>query len=161
MTDHNDFDLRVALRGLVEEYARTVDAGDSAGVARLFTEDGRLLSHLQRGTEVDPLVRAGHEELRAALAAGLAYYEATTHMIGGQVLELEGETAHGTTRCMAHHVYEPRRGAGETGEPGRRRFLVMSIRYEDAYVRRGGLWRFAERRLRLDWSEDRAFEEKR
>lgn len=143
-----DTEDRIELRALVEEYARAVDAKDVDAVVALFTEDGRLLSHLMPGTEVEPLVRQGHDKLRRALDAGLTPYERTTHVIGGQVLELDGATASGTTVCLAHHLYD-------AVDPPGRRLMVMAIRYEDSYVRHHGLWRFAERRLRLDWRDDR------
>lgn len=145
-----DTEDRLELRALVDAYARAVDDKDVDAVVALFTEDGRLLSHLMPGTEVEPLVRQGHEMLRRALEAGLAQYVRTTHVVGGQVLELDGASASGTTVCLAHHVYE--RDAG-------RRLLVMAIRYEDGYERRHGLWRFTERRLRLDWQDDRPLAE--
>ena len=148
MTDHNDFDLRVALRGLVEEYARTVDAGDSAGVARLFTEDGRLLSHLDPGTEHDPYVRTGRAQIERALERGLARYRSTTHVVGGHVvLDVGGDGVTSETVCLAHHLYD--------GPQGETRMLVMAVRYEDRCVVRPEGWRFAERRLRLDWRDDR------
>ncbi|HLX89844.1 MAG TPA: nuclear transport factor 2 family protein [Acidimicrobiales bacterium] len=151
---HSDLEDRIELRALVEEYGRAVDAKDVPAVVALYTEDGRMLSHLLPGTEVEPFIRTGHDQLRRALDAGLAMYLQTTHIIGGQVLELEGATARGSTVCLAHHVYEP------PDEQGRR-LLVMAIRYEDRYAHRGGLWRFSERRLRLEWREDRALEEGR
>lgn len=144
---HSDVEDRIELRTLVEEYARAVDAKAVDDVVALFVEDGRLLSHLQAGTEVEPLVRSGHDQLRRALDAGLAPYRQTTHVVGGQVLELEGDSAHGWTQCLAHHVYDAADGP---------RLFVMAIRYEDEYVRVHGLWRFAERRLRLEWQDDRA-----
>ena len=149
---HSDLEARIELRALVEEYGGAVDAKDVPAVVALYTEDGRMLSHLLPGTEVEPYVRTGHEELRRALDAGLAMYLQTTHVIGGQVLELEGATARGTTTCLAHHVYDGPEG---------RRLLVMAIRYEDRYAHHGGLWRFAERRLRLQWRDDRPLEQGR
>lgn len=150
----SDLEDRIALRALVEQYAQGVDAKDVDAVVALFAEDGRLISHLLPGTEDDPLVRTGHGQLKRALDAGLAPYLGTTHVIGGQVLELEGDHASGFTQCLAHHVYEAADGAGG------RRLLLMAIRYEDRYVRDGG-WRFAERRLRLEWRDDRALEDGR
>jgi hypothetical protein len=71
-----------------------------------------------------------------------------THVVGGQVLDhLGAADARGTTACLAHHVYTDDRGA--------ERLLVLAIRYEDRYLRQEGSWRFAERRLRLQWSDDR------
>ncbi|HAM02460.1 MAG TPA: nuclear transport factor 2 family protein [Acidimicrobiaceae bacterium] len=138
---------RIALRALVERYAWAVDAGDIDGVVDLFAEDGVLLSHLMAGTEETPLERRGHGQLRQALELGLAQYQRTTHVIGGQVIELAGDEAGGTTQCLAHHVYRD--------DQGDDRLLVMAIRYHDRYCKRDGAWRFAERRLRLEWREDR------
>ncbi len=85
--------------------------------------------------------------------AGLERYLGTTHLVGGQVLDIEddGEHASGETVCLAHHVYE---------RDGVRRLLVMAVRYEDRYVREAGAWRFAERQLRLDWRDDRPMAER-
>jgi len=139
---------RLALRELVERYAQSVDARDVDGVTHLFTEDGAMLSHLFPGTEETPYERVGHTKIHRALELGLAQYLATTHMIGAHVVELDGAEGDGVVVCMAHHVYDDPEGAG-------RRLLVMAIRYEDRYAKEHGMWRFAERRLRLLWREDR------
>jgi hypothetical protein len=34
--------------------------------------------------------------------------------------------------------------------------MVASIRYLDTYVKHGGAWLFAERKLMVDWTETRA-----
>jgi uncharacterized protein (TIGR02246 family) len=138
---------RIALRDLVERYALAVDARDIDTVVNLFTEDGVMLSHLMPGTEGTPLERQGHEQLRRALELGLAQYRRTTHVIGGQVIQIEGDESVGTVACLAHHVYGT--------DQGDERLLVMAIRYHDHYSKRQGSWRFAERRLRLEWREDR------
>ena len=145
----SDIADRLALRALVERYAQAVDSRDLDTVVALFVEDARLLSHLQPGTEVTPLACHGRTELRRALELGLAQYRATTHIIGGQTVDVEGAQGRGETWCMAHHLYDSK----ERGP----RMLVMAIRYEDSYVRRHDSWLFAERRLRLDWREDRPF----
>lgn len=143
---------RIALRELVERYALAVDARDLDTVVGLFTEDGVMLSHLMPGTEETPFERRGHGQLRRALELGLAQYKRTTHVIGGQVIELEGDEATGATVCLAHHVY----GTDDGGE----RLLVMAIRYGDRYRRQDGFWRFGERRLKLEWREDRPLDGK-
>jgi ketosteroid isomerase-like protein len=139
---------RIALRDLVERYAWAVDARDIDAEVGLFAEEGVLLSHLMAGTEETPLERRGHTQLRRALELGLAQYQRTTHVIGGQVVELAGDEARGTTQCLAHHVYRAGDGAD--------RLLVMAIRYHDRYCKQDGSWRFAERRLRLEWRDDRS-----
>jgi hypothetical protein len=144
---------RLGLRDLVERYAQAVDAKDVDTVVGLFTGDGRLVSHIPPGTDESPLEQQGHEQLHRALELGLARYRATTHMIGGQVVEADGDGATGVTVCRAHHLYDSRRNGSEGGS----RMLVMALRYHDRYVRSAAGWRFAERLLRLDWLEDRPF----
>jgi uncharacterized protein (TIGR02246 family) len=141
---------RLALRDLVDAYASHVDRRRAEGVAALFTSDGRLVSRLG-GEDGEPIVRTGRLEIAAALVAGLERYQATTHIVGGQVVEIEGDGATGATVCLAHHVYE---------NGGGRRLLVMAVRYADRYAREDGRWLFAERQLHLDWREDRALEDR-
>jgi hypothetical protein len=138
----------VALRLLVDTYARDVDRGDTDAVAGLFSTAGRLIAHFHQGPDGSTPVRTGRVEIAAALVAGLARYLGTTHVVGGQVVEVDadGEHARGETVCLAHHLYET---------AGARRLLVMAVRYQDEYVVEEGVWRFAERQLRLDWRDDR------
>lgn len=147
----SDLGDKMALRELVERYAQAVDAKDGAAAAALFTEDGRLVSHLMPGTEDEPLVRSGRAKVQRALEMGLAQYRLTTHVIGGQVIEdLSAERAAGVTQCLAHHLVE---------EDGHQRLMVMAIRYHDSYARSAEGWRFAERRLKLEWRTERRLEE--
>jgi uncharacterized protein (TIGR02246 family) len=142
---------RTALRDLVDAYARHVDRRDAESVAALFTADGRLVSRLHNAAGDAPIVRRGRDEIAAALVAGLERYVATTHIVGGQVVTIDGDGATGDAVCLAHHVYE---------SAGTRRMLVMAVRYSDTYARQPGGWGFAERQLYLDWREDRVMEER-
>ena len=36
--------------------------------------------------------------------------------------------------------------------------MVASLRYHDAFVKRDGVWLFAERKLYVDWTETRTSE---
>ena len=47
---------------------------------------------------------------------------------------------------------------GPQGEDGRMLNYVMAIRYQDRFVRTDGGWRFRERVLATDWTEDRPVE---
>jgi uncharacterized protein (TIGR02246 family) len=142
---------RTALRDLVDAYARHVDRRDAQSVASLFTVDGRLVSRLHNAAGDAPIVRRGRHEIAAALVAGLDRYVATTHIVGGHVVTVDGDGAIGDTVCLAHHVYE---------SSGARRMLVMAVRYADTYARQVEGWGFAERQLSLDWREDRAMEQR-
>ena len=41
------------------------------------------------------------------------------------------------------------------GDDGQRTMMIASIRYLDGFVRQGGQWLFAERRLMVNWTETR------
>ncbi len=138
---------RLALRALVDAYASGVDGRDVAGVTGLFATDGRLVAHFSRRPDAPPTVRQGKAEIETALDEGLRPYQATTHVVGGQVVTFDtADRAHGETTCLAHHLYE------HDGVP---RLYVIAVRYHDLYVREEGEWRFAQRELRLDWRDDR------
>jgi hypothetical protein len=49
--------------------------------------------------------------------------------------------------CLAHHV---------TVDGGRRHLMLASLRYLDTFVKIDGAWLFAERRLYVDWLDERA-----
>ena len=60
---------------------------------------------------------------------------------GQSSITLAGDRATGETYTLAHHLL-----AAEEG----RTLLVMSIRYEDSFVKRDGRWRFARRTIYAD-----------
>jgi len=43
-----------------------------------------------------------------------------------------------------------------TIDGGKRRLMVASLRYVDTFVKQDGAWLFSERRLYVDWLEERA-----
>jgi hypothetical protein len=78
----------------------------------------------------------------------LNQYDATMHFIGqSTVVTLSEGQGSGMTYCMAHHL---------TVEGERRRLMIAALRYLDRFVKVDGAWLFAERRLYVDWVEERA-----
>jgi uncharacterized protein (TIGR02246 family) len=129
---------RLALRELVDAYARAVDRRDGEGFAALFTQDGQVYTDPARRNQ-------GWAALRA-IPPRLARYHKTTHFVGQHTVNLDGDTATGEAYCLAHHLYDIN---------GRTVNRIMSIRYQDQYVRSGAGWLFKERRLEVDWIEHR------
>src|ERR1700730_17484162 len=79
--------------------------------------------------------------------AELNQYEATTHFVGqSTIFTLTADRATGEAYCLAHHV---------TVDGQKRRLMLASLRYLDTFVKIGGAWLFAERRLYVDWMEER------
>jgi hypothetical protein len=138
---------RLAIRELVEAYAHCADRRDAEGQMALFTADTHFVVYMNAK---DP---TPSQELhsRAALApvfAELNNYDATTHFVGqSTIFTLAGDRATGEAYCLAHHV---------TIDGGKRRLMLAALRYLDTFVKMDGAWLFAERRLYVDWLEERA-----
>jgi hypothetical protein len=137
---------RQAVRALVDAWARCADRRRPADQAALFTPDGTITVYMGDPASTEPVQRLqGHAEMVEAFKV-LDAYDITTHFNGQSTVTLDGDRASGETYCLAHHVWE---------EDGQRTLLVLSIRYLDRFVRQGGMWRFAERQLIIDWSDRR------
>ena len=78
-------------------------------------------------------------------------YPKTFHMLGQSTYDIGDTEATGEVYCIAHHLT-----LDEPAGPGTGTDYVMFIRYEDTYRPDGaGAWKFAQRRLRVDWTETR------
>lgn len=137
---------RLAIRELVDAYVRLADQRDAEGQAALFTADAHVAVYNGEPATTKPTqVLNGRDDLAAAFGA-LRAYDRTTHFNGQSTVTIDGDRASGETHCLAHHLWT---------EEGRRTLMVMSIRYQDTFVRQDGRWSFAERRLVTDWIDRR------
>jgi hypothetical protein len=139
---------RVALRALVDRYAVSADAKRYGAMAGCFTDDGVFEMCMTPGDPEPTAVRRGAAEIEAAMTS-LDPFEATSHLIGAQAVEVDGDRATGETTCVAHHVL---------ARPNGRRLLTMGIRYDDRFRRTAGGWRLEHRRLNVLWQERRPIE---
>jgi hypothetical protein len=137
---------RLAIRELVEAYARCADRRDAKGQMSLFTADTHFVVYMNAKDPTPSQELHSREEL-APVFADLNKYDATTHFLGqSTIFALAADRATGEAYCLAHHV---------TVEGGKRRLMLASLRYLDTYVKVGGAWLFAERLLYVDWLEER------
>src|SRR6201982_1926517 len=138
---------RIAIRELVEAYAHCADRRDAKGQMALFTPDTHFVVYMNAK---DPR-RSKELHSREALApvsADLSQYAATMHFLGQTtILTLTRDRATGETYCMPHHL---------TIDGKNRRLMIAALRYMDTFVKTDGTWLFAERRLYVDWLEQRA-----
>ena len=138
---------RLAIRELVEAYAHCADRRDAKGQMSLFTEDTHFVVYMN-AKDPTPSQELDSREALAPVFAELNKYDATTHFVGqSTIFTLTGDRATGEVYCLAHHV---------TVDGGKRRLMLASLRYLDTFVKVDGAWLFAERRLYVDWLEERA-----
>ena len=138
---------RLAIRELVEAYARCADRRDAKGQLALFTSDTHFVVYMDAKDE-KPSQELHSREALAPVFANLNQYAATMHFVGqSTILTLKGDRATGEAYCIAHHV----KVDGE-----KRGLMVAYLRYLDTFAKNNGAWLFAERLLYVDWLEERA-----
>ena len=138
---------RLAIRELVEAYAHCADRRDAKGQMALFTSDTHFVVYMNAKDPTASQEMHSREAL-APVFADLNQYDATTHFLGQSTLfTLAAGRATGEAYCLAHHV---------TVEGAKRRLMLASLRYLDTFVKVEGAWLFEERKLYVDWLEERA-----
>ena len=137
---------RLAIRELVEAYAHCADRRDANGQMSLFTADTHFVVYMN-AKDSTPSMELRSRDALAPVFADLRKYDATTHFVGqSTIFTLTDDRATGEAYCLAHHV---------TVDSGKRRLMVASLRYDDTFVKIDGAWLFSERRLYVDWIDER------
>jgi hypothetical protein len=136
---------RLAIRELIDAYARCADRRDADGQKALFIPDTRFVVYMA-GEHQGPTDDLRGRESLTPVFENLNTYETTTHFNGQSTVVLDGDRATGESYCIAHHV---------SSAPGGRTLMIAALRYRDTFTKNDGTWRFAERRLYVDWTETR------
>ena len=137
---------RLAIRELVEAYAHCADRRDAKGQMALFTPDTHFVVYMN-AKDPKPSQELNSREDLAPVFADLNKYDATMHFVGqSTILSLTSNRATGEAYTLAHHL---------TIDGGKRRLMIAALRYSDEFVKIDGVWLFAERRLYVDWLEER------
>jgi hypothetical protein len=140
----SDLWAEAAIMDIQKRYCRGVDRRDFAMVRECFHPDAELDYGFYAGG-VDGFMKVAEE--------GLATYEATTHFIGNQLVELDGDSAWAEHYVIAYHRCP---AAGGTPEHD----FICNFRYVDRMEWRAsggangaggdGAWKVARRVLIVD-----------
>lgn len=115
-------------------YMRALDRLDEALLVSTFFEDAWCDYGFTEGSPA--------EFARFAIAA-LQTHQANHHMIGNVLIDVEREEAFGEVYFNAYHKIPVASGFEDT---------IIAGRYLDRYELRAGVWKFAYRSERVDWS---------
>ena len=138
---------RLAIRELVEAYAHCADRRDAKGQMALFTDDTHFVVYMD-AKDPKPSQELHSREALAPVFDDLNRYAATMHFVGqSTILTLSGDRATGEAYTLAHHL---------TVGGGKRSLMIAALRYNDTFAKTDGAWLFAERKLYVDWIEERA-----
>jgi len=136
---------RLAIRELIDAYAHCADRRDVERQMSLFTVDTEFLVYMDSRNAVPTQEIRGRDGLRPVFE-NLSTYEATTHFNGQSTVAWARESATGVSYCLAHHV--------KVDGPVRS-LMIASIRYLDRFVKADGRWYFQQRKLMVDWIDNR------
>jgi len=137
---------RLAIRELVEAYAHCADRRDAKGQMSLFTADTHFVVYMN-AKDPTPSQELHSREALAPVFDDLNKYVATMHFVGqSTVFTLTDHQATGEAYTLAHHL---------TIDGEKRSLMIAALRYADSFVKIDGTWLFAERRLYVDWLEQR------
>ena len=137
---------RLAIRELIEAYAPCVDRRDAKGQMSLFTPDTHFVVYMN-AKDPKPSQELNSREALAPVFADLNKYAATMHFLGQTtILTLTSDRGTGETYCMPHHL---------SVDGMKRQLMIAALRYYDTFVKQDGAWLFAERKLYVDWIEER------
>jgi len=137
---------RLAIRELIEAYARCADRRDATGQMSLFTADTHFVVYMD-AKDTKPSQELHSREALTPVFADLNKYAATMHFVGqSTILSLTSDRGTGEACCLAHHL---------TVDGDKRKLMVAALRYYDTFVKLDGSWLFAERLLYVDWIEER------
>ena len=137
---------RLAIRELVEAYAHCADRRDAKGQMALFTADAHFLVYMD-AKNPKPSQELNSREALAPVFADLNKYAATMHFLGqSTIVTLASERGTGETYCMPHHL---------TVDGAKRKLMIAALRYYDTFAKQDRAWLFAERKLYVDWIEER------
>ena len=136
---------RLELRDLIDGYARAADRRDRAAFEALFAPDATVTVHRPGG---EPHTYRGPADI-GEIVPHLDRYVSTFHLVANHWCDVTAEPATGEAYCQAHHVL-----AG--GDDQVAVDVVLTIRYQDTYVRSAGSWRFATRDVHILWTSETA-----
>ena len=113
----------------------------------LFTPDTHFVVYMN-AKDPKPSQELHSREALAPVFADLNKYAATMHFVGqSTILSRTDDRATGETDCLAHHL---------TVDSDTRRLMIAALRDYDTVVKTDLVWLFAERRLYVDWIDERA-----
>jgi 3-phenylpropionate/cinnamic acid dioxygenase small subunit len=134
----NVADARGEIENLLYRYAERIDAGDFAGVAKLF-------AHAEIRVAGTDAVTRGEEAIRKLYESTTRLYECgtpkTKHVVTNAVVEVDEGAGRATSRSCFTVMQQTRELPLQ---------VIITGRYRDSFEQADGAWRFATREMVLE-----------
>lgn len=136
-----------AIRTIIDLYANYADTKQTDKQVALFSDDYRLETYYDSTSETPSQIIEVKDNLKQLFLDSLSPFPKTMHFNGQSIITLKSDTeAEGILYCRAYHYSKE----GDT-----EKLMIAPIRYEDKYKKVDGKWLFAERKLKVQWMENR------
>jgi hypothetical protein len=138
---------RLAIRELIETYARCAGSRDAKGWMALFASDVHFAVYMNC-RDATPSQELHSRDALGPIFAHFTQYDSTTHFVGQSTLfTLSSVRATGEAYVLAHRL---------TVNAAGRQLNLASIRYNDTFVKVDDVWLFSERLLWTGWMSERS-----
>jgi SnoaL-like domain len=111
---------RLAIRELVDAYARCADRRLAEEQKSLFTDDTHFVVYMDGPGSEPTQVLDGREALTPVFE-DLNRYQATQHFNGQSTISFDGDRARGESYCIAHHLFT---------EDGERKLMLAHLQVQ-------------------------------
>lgn len=135
------------IRTIIYLYANYADTKQTDKQVALFADDYKLAIYYDSTSDTPTQVVEGKDNLKKLFIDSLSPFPKTMHFNGESLITIENETeATGIVYCRAYHY-------SKDGDI--EKLMIAPIRYEDKYVKIDKNWFFLERKLKVQWVENR------
>ncbi|WP_020560102.1 nuclear transport factor 2 family protein [Thiofilum flexile] len=135
------------IRTIIDLYANYADTKQTDKQVALFSDDCKVKIYYDSTSDIPTQVIEEKESLKQLIIASLSPFPKTMHFNGQSIINMVSDTeATGIVYCRAYHYSKE----GDT-----EKLMIAPIRYEDQYKKSEGRWYFAERKLIVQWIENR------
>lgn len=126
-----------AIRDLVLRYCRAIDRRDYDALAELYHDDAT--------DDHSPMYQGSAKGYLEWLPSMLETMTVTSHMVQNHLIVVDGDRAEGEVSMISYHLTRDPDGADIE--------IVIGGRYLDHYEKRDAVWRFARRKIVMDWNQ--------
>jgi ketosteroid isomerase-like protein len=136
------------IRKIIDLYGNYADTKENEKQAALFTNDFTVEIYFDPTTDTPSQKVQGKENLKKLFADNLNPFIRTVHFNAQNIVTIKNENeAEGIVYCRAYHLSK------ENDDTDK--FMIAAIRYLDQYRKEEGKWYFSERKLMVQWIENR------
>jgi len=143
----NNLNAEKEIRLLIDLYANYADTKQTDKQVALFTDNYKVEIYYDSTAATPTQTVEGKENLKQLFINSLSPFLKTMHFNGQSIIKITSETtATAIVYCRAYHYSKE----GET-----EKLMIAPIRYEDKFENINDQWYFSERKLKVQWTENR------